>query len=178
MAGVRDYAHEVKRNMKKYVLLGILALALLAIPLAVAAESVPVQVQGTASCWFGLTVTPPTLTFDDFSIGGPHHTATVTVSEQANCPWKIDLSAVGQGPSGPINGDMCLSDQSYCLNAWFYGYTQATSGYVNLKNPSNYQTGSANVGWASSNMDFTQVVTGTDLGGVYSIVATFTIGPQ
>ena len=108
VADVRDHAHEVKRNMKKYVLVGLIALALLAVPMAAAAAQT-ITVVGTVqtittsiNCGTGAAFGPmanpstnnPATGTCTINIGSQPWTLTVT-DNTANCPGFLRLPTTG-----------------------------------------------------------------------------------
>lgn len=164
--------------MKKYILLGVLALALLVIPMAVAADTKTVEVSGDAACWYTLGVDQASMTFPSFA-EGEQTTAALTVSESSNCAWRIDVVASGPAPAGTNLGKMCIDD-THCLTEWFQGYLFSQSpgaGFYFLDNSKEFWNGGADPAGDFKYTNFKQVVDHNDLGGHYTTVVTFTISP-
>ena len=156
----------------KYVLLGVLALALFAIPGAVAAGvqgSGQVSVSAIIPTTCEITVTPASLDFGSMEPGHDYYTATGAVNVACNyAPWTVTAAddATGGKPAGYLWSGSAAMSQAFQL---YNGV-----GWAALTTPEAFAQGTTTGSFTFPDQ-FYQQVTGADSAGTYTTAVTFTL---
>jgi hypothetical protein len=170
--------HRGDKQLKIPIVAGVLLLALLSVPPAMAAISPPVEISVVGaipdvSCSF--TVTPASLSFGNNMIPGSNYdTPDGSVDVTCNYPWTITVSdASNPTPVNKPAGFLWNATGGVNLTQGFRLYKPAPSPFY-LYAPVAFKSG--NPGTFSYSFHFNQAIVGADIPHLYATTVTFTLG--
>ena len=156
--------------MKKYVLLGVIALVmLLAVPAAMAGDTTVLS--GSINSASSISVDAPTLSIGTMEIGNTYDNTNnglktmVTVTQTATPSWTLNIKDIsGQG----MDGHMWASGPKYLSNA-LQVWNTASSSWQNVDGVSTPYINGVGTGVQILETDFSQKVASPDVAGAYQI---------
>ncbi|MDD1670876.1 MAG: hypothetical protein LUQ67_06155 [Methanomicrobiales archaeon] len=161
--------------MKKYLIWGVLLVALLVVPAAAVLAPNEAQVVGSIDSLFAVTVTPQSLDLQTMLIGSCYDNAnaglkfTATVDNTLEPNWKLQVADDVSGSTHPghmVDGNTAkfLTNAMQVYKTWIPAWEDITGTQATYSINSGTGTG------MQIETDLTQCVVNTDVAGDYGII--------